>query len=236
MKVRKNMVDLDGTSSALVEQISLYTMQLEEYDRLSANYMLICVGFVLVILLAVAFLLIKGTFNSQKISSKSDNNSGIIALLFLTIPMITVLYMYVFSMQCRKVAIYRGYLGYLEDQLSNNVSVPLFFDKDIVNEFMVGSIWPFSSVNFYTNGIGPIVMQGFILLIYGAACVMAIAFMLKFCSSTSNNRHKIFLKVFFIAIITISTLSIVPFVYDLVHNSVVMEGVYQYCLDVSSKK
>ena len=38
MKVRKNMVDLDGTSSALVEQISLYTMQLEEYDRLSANY------------------------------------------------------------------------------------------------------------------------------------------------------------------------------------------------------
>ena len=124
----------------------------------------------------------------------------------------------------------------MEDQLSNNVSVPLFFDKDIVNEFMVGSIWPFSSVNFYTNGIGPIVMQGFILLIYGAACVMAIAFMLKFCSSTSHNRHKIFLKVFFIAIITISTLSIVPFVYDLVHNSVVMEGVYQYCLDVSSKK
>ena len=115
------MVDLDGTSSALVKQISLYTMQLEEYDRLSANYMLICVGFVLVILLAVAFLLIKGTFNSQKISSKSDNNSGIIALLFLTIPMITVLYMYVFSMQCRKVAIYRGYLGYLEDQLSNKI-------------------------------------------------------------------------------------------------------------------
>ena len=100
------------TEEMINEQIALYTQQIDSFDQLSTNYVMTVIGFVGVIAAAIMAMLgaRKGlTDKSDCEEVKRERNKVLnraISMAFLTYPGIITLFMYVFSVNCRKVALY----------------------------------------------------------------------------------------------------------------------------------
>lgn len=144
---------MEWNADNLVKMIGLYTNQIEKYEAMSTWFAAFSIGCV------AAFLTFAAAFIVRKY--KEGGNTGIydsiISGIFLAIPPVTTLYLYVFAMNMRKVALYRGFLCFLEnmwnDIAGKNI---LLFDAHIMTEF-------YSPGNFLVNGAGPVVMALFVI-------------------------------------------------------------------------
>lgn len=96
-------------SQDIISLINQYTSELEELDQLSITYIMTCIGVIGVILGIIATIYINNKKNNWQSTSYR-----IVAPLFLTIPVIISIFLGAVTLNCRKVAIYRGYLVYLE--------------------------------------------------------------------------------------------------------------------------
>lgn len=100
-------------SSNIIQMIDTYTNQIERYENLStwfAGFSVLCI---LVTIIAASFIILK---REKECSNKKNIYNSILSGIFLIIPSITTLYLYTFTMNMRKVALYRGYLAFLEKQ------------------------------------------------------------------------------------------------------------------------
>lgn len=127
----------------------MYSEQLEEYDRSNGVFVITCISFCGVVL-GIAITLVTG-------AKEIKRPNLALAAVFALLPSIMTLCLYVFSMQCRRVAIFRGYLAYLEEKLSNLTGVPMIFNREVVPKFFG---------EFLTNICGPVVMILFIILLF----------------------------------------------------------------------
>ena len=96
-------------SQDIISLINQYTSELEELDQLSITYIMTCIGVIGVILGIIATININNKKNTWQSTSYR-----IVAPLFLTIPVIISIFLGAVTLNCRKVAMYRGYLVYLE--------------------------------------------------------------------------------------------------------------------------
>ena len=95
----------------------------------------------------------------------------ILSGIFLLIPSLTMLYLYTFAMNMRKVALYRGYLACLEKQWNLLAGADIMqFDSEVITKF-------FSFKEFLVNGLGPAVMALFVLLSFTAGFGLSIYFL-----------------------------------------------------------
>lgn len=132
--------DLEETASAqlgdaeriesLTALIVMYSEQLEEYDRSNGSFVVACVGVVGVVL-GVAVNL----FDIRKEKGERKRPDYGMAALFSLIPGTMALCLYVFSMQCRRVVFFRGYLTYLEGELGKLTGIPMVFNSRVVGKF-----------------------------------------------------------------------------------------------------
>lgn len=132
--------DIEETASAqlgdaeriesLTALIVMYSEQLEEYDRSNGSFVVACVGVVGVVL-GVAVNL----FDIRKEKGERKRPDYGMAALFSLIPGTMALCLYVFSMQCRRVVFFRGYLTYLEGELSKLTGIPMVFNSRVVGKF-----------------------------------------------------------------------------------------------------
>ena len=290
-------VNLDDTAASLTNLISLYTTQLDEFDRYSADYFMTCVGFGGVIFGTIITLLIvrqrqrikiidrlkaagkdwkwmkmngtqinlrptirripKETLEEKlknpfkRLLHKTDikvfeynpsfdpelaNINRGISLLFLIIPMIVMLYLYVFSMQCRKVAIYRGYLWYLEDELNKKIETKVLFDNGIVDKF-IGGFPPtaLSPEQFLTNRLGPVVMGMFVLGIYIVSFAFADYFSNWKVERMWGSRFYRYYRFWFLLLLLACSGFSLVCMYDLCVNGTVVEEVHRYCVEIARK-
>lgn len=116
---------------ALTALIVMYSEQLEEYDRSNGSFVVACVGIVGVVL-GIAFNLL----TSRKEKEREKRPDYGMAVLFALITGTMALCLYVFSMQCRRVVFFRGYLTYLERELSELTGIPMVFNSEIVGSFL----------------------------------------------------------------------------------------------------
>lgn len=93
---------------SLTALIVMYSEQLEEYDRSNGSFVVACVGFAGVVL----GLAINLSISKKEKGERTRPDYGM-AALFVLIPGTIALCLYVFSMQCRRVVFFRGYLTYL---------------------------------------------------------------------------------------------------------------------------
>lgn len=93
--------------------ITTYTEQLERYEALSIWCALFTVICILDVILFTGYLIVKGR-DGQIVDREGYH--FVLTCLFLSIPFITTLYLYIFAMNMRKVALFRGYLIFLENQ------------------------------------------------------------------------------------------------------------------------
>lgn len=149
--------------SILTDLIITYTEQIDEYDRMCADYAIVCVSVAGIIFGSIITLLIHRHRAAEKytvIESEEEMNSGeshhktpyrghrfsrsfvkemaninrAISILFLLFPAIEIILLYVTTISCKKVALYRGYLMWLEDELGHTTSLGFSFNKRIIDD------------------------------------------------------------------------------------------------------
>lgn len=203
-------------ANGIIWMIGSYTDQIERYERLStwfAAFSMMCI--MAVLLIAVALTLRRNRDGGGNSSFYCLVLSG----LFLFIPTIATLFLYVFAMNMRKVAMYRGYLSFLEERWNTLTGTEsMFFDSGIVKEF-------FSFQSFSVNGLGPVVMSIFIVLTFAVGFGLSIHFLLKLGSSKTRVRMTILLSVLLVICVLFSGLC----AYYLSVNDSVMASVLEYC-------
>lgn len=201
--------------SEIVRLIIEYTRQVENYERVSTYYSAICLGGIWATMLFIIYLLVQ----RQK-ESTQEIYDKVISILCLLPPAITTLYLYIFAMNMRKVAIFRGYLGYLETLRNSLADYPVTaFDQELVTQFL-------GIESFPINGLGPAVMGIFVILSLVIGFCMSAYFGQKVISSEYKKWHKI---IFFVLLI-VCVLFDIMCVYYLSINSRVTDEVLQQCV------
>lgn len=132
-----------------------YTNQIDAYDRNSSSFAMTTIGFFGVITSVLAAFY--GTTDMNVEESKAVFYFTASVLLMI-IPCVSTLFLYVFSMNCRKVALYRGYLDVLEKRLNSMGKTSIFNYNTIVDREILGK--------YPTNMVGPIIMFIFLAIIY----------------------------------------------------------------------
>lgn len=94
----------------LMAAITLYTTQLEDYDKSNFNTCMTCIGFVGGLIAVVGAILCSSPGNSNYIYLNEA-----VSVIILLIPAIVTLFLYNFSMSCRRSALFRGYVQFLEE-------------------------------------------------------------------------------------------------------------------------
>lgn len=158
---------MDSKLNGLMEAIRVYTGQIERYETLSTWFAAFHVVCLLVLLSFAGFLLLRRRGES---GGERALTTGILSASLLGVPVLTTLYLYTFAMNMRKVALYRGYLSFLEQCWNQQSGLnAMLFDGEIITEF-------FSFQRFLVNGLGPVVMSVFILLALGLGFGLSIYF------------------------------------------------------------
>lgn len=200
----------------IIQIINSYTAQIERYENLSTWYAAFSIVCVMVVAMTAITLIIK-----QK--EEEDTNrafyNGVLSCIFLIIPSVITLYLYVFAMNMRKVALYRGYLGFLEKQWNSLSGLNIMlFDDEIINNF-------YSFPNFLVNGLGPIVMAIFIIL----SIIIGFGLSIHFIRQLKNSRIKTALRLLVCILMIICVLFNGLCTYYLSTNESVTESVINYC-------
>lgn len=137
----------------LMTAITLYTTQLEDYDKSNFNACMTCIGFVGGLIAAVGAILCTSSNNN----SNSFLNEAV-SVIILLIPLIVTLFLYNFSMSCRRSALFRGYVQFLEECLNKEMGKnDMLYSKFLIPEYYA---------KFPVNKYGPIAMIIFLLILY----------------------------------------------------------------------
>lgn len=151
----------------LMEAITFYTNQLEDYDKSNFTACISCIGFVGGIIAVIGAIL----------SSESSVNdllmSRVVPTLLLLIPAIVTLFMYNFSMNCRRSAIFSGYVQFLEEQLNKEIDQKIM----LYSSFLISQKYATYKVNHY----GPVAMFTVLLIIF--VICLACSFYFMICKS-----------------------------------------------------
>ena len=202
-------------TSDMIKIIQSYTDQITHYEILStwyAAFCAICIFSALVLALWIAL---------QRRNAAGTGKLHTVALsgAFLVIPVITTLYLYTFSMNMRKVAMYRGYLSFLEHRWNALAQADiLLFDSELVRRF-------FSFDSFYVNGLGPAVMAVFVVL----TLVLGFGLSLRFLRQLPSSREKRILQILVGILVVICVSFNGLCTYYLSTNDQVVESVIAYC-------
>lgn len=208
---------LDKTNE-LIQIVEVYTTQIEKYETLSTWYSAFCIACVLMIIFMIILLILRPIKEDAK---KGDNYNIALSVLFLLIPTVMTLYLYTFAMNMRKVALYRGYLNFLEKQWNMlTQSEMMIFDFRIIRDF-------YSPQSFWVNGLGPVVMAFFVVLFFLGGFGMAAHCAKNIKSRKLSMNIRTLLCVLFIVYLLFDGMC----VYYLSTNDQVVESVNNYCTE-----
>lgn len=200
----------------ITQMIGFYTEQIERYESLSTWCALLIIICILAVLMFAGSLIVK---NNGKNDCDREKYNLILSGLFLTIPSITTLYLYTFAMNMRKVALFRGYLSFLEKQWNTMAGAEMMlFDSQIIDKF-------FSPQAFPVNGLGPAVMSLFLVLSAVLGFGLCFYFTCKVQSPTVRKSMKLLACVLGIACILFNGLCC----YYLTTNDSVVKAVLEDC-------
>lgn len=218
------------SSGDIVQLINSYTTQLEEYDRLSTNYVTACVSLVCVLIGILVVLM--NYLKKEEYDEKKKVLSKIISALFLIFAPLTALFMYCFDMNCRKVVLYRGYLSYLENMMNQQVGDKVaFFNSDVVIKYL-----SIKNSQFYGLNFGPFLMFFSIAVILCLSFGFSLYYARKSWlvngdkeDSVKNKYKYIFIIVWCVFLLLCVALVICSGI-DLMNNEAVMKDVTDFCI------
>lgn len=202
--------------SDIVQLINSYTDQIERYESMSTWFSAFCIVCILIVLLSAIALII---YQKKEDNGQKEFYNVFLSGIFLIIPSIVTLYLYTFAMNMRKVALYRGYLSFLEGRYNELSQMDvMLFDNGIINTF-------FSVRSFPVNGLGPAIMIIFII----AAFFIGFGLSIYFAKKLSHAKIKSRLKLAIIVLMAVCIFFDGLCCYYLSINDCVMDSVISYC-------
>ena len=199
-----------------MQAIRVYTDQIERYETLSTWFM----GFhVLCLMALLAFAGMLAIHRKKDGGGTRLLYTGLLSAVFLGIPALATLYLYTFAMNMRKVALYRGYLCFLERRWNALTGLnAMLFDSEIIGSF-------FSFKSFLVNGLGPIVMAVFVILALGISFWLSVRFLRQLPPSNMKKRLAFLAGIIMVICVCFDGLC----VYYLSTNDNVVASVVIYC-------
>lgn len=152
----------DKRIDVIMETMILCTNQLEDYDKSNLNAGMSCIGFIGLIITAV------GAITAALNEKNRVFFNQAVSVILLFIPEMFVVFLYNFSMSCRRSAIYRGYLMFLEEILNEELGA----DYMLFNQLLI----PERLSNFSVNTKGPVILALFILIIVSLFFILSYYF------------------------------------------------------------
>lgn len=218
---------MENSAQDIITLITQYTSELELLDQTNNNYIMTCLGIIGVILGAIVTLF--SIRNSE--SSKIERNSiyKLISTLFMAIPLVSCIYIGVATIACRKAAIYRSYLVYLEQEYNKipNV-VPQKLNVQAL-DFL--SKWSLDNTNGSMMNRLVVFAYIFVVGILFITCyIMGFAFLKKSTSHVDRKltRVEFLMTIGFFLIIVACTLICTVSIIDLCINDVTVSKVLDY--------
>lgn len=200
----------------ITQMIDSYTEQIERYESLSTWCSLLTVICILAVIIFAEYMIVK---NNGRSDCNAAGNNLILSGLFLTIPSITTLYLYIFAMNMRKVALFRGYLKFLEIQWNTMAdSEIMLFNSQIIDKFLSTRVFP-------VNGLGPVVMALFLVLAVVIGFGLSFYFSCKIQNFAVKRGMKLLICILGIVCILFSSTCC----YYLAANDIVVKKVFEDC-------
>ncbi len=204
----------------IISLITQYISELEKLDQLNNTYIMTCIGTIGVILGIIATVISV----DQKVWKTPPYR--IIAPLFMSIPVIVCIFLSVVTINCRKVAMYRSYLVYLESSYNQIEGVlPQYYNSNI-QQFL--SKWWFTNPNgSLMNRIVNISAIVIISLLFVVCFVLAYITFQKTIAVKGYGRKKIKILFYisFVLVIIICAFICAACIFDLTLNCVSVEKV-----------
>ena len=200
--------------STITELIRLYTSEAETYDRSSFNACIGCFGIVggIFTVLATLFTSGSGGFGVAK---------TIGYVLVMVVPSIVALFMYIFAMNCRRVAMYRGCLKYLEETLNTKIKRNIaVYSLKVIPRYMD---------EFHLNKYGPIAMVVFTVLAILLSLFVGLNSVKNLTFEGEGVKYLVFVAL--IVYMAFCLLVCVLAMGGLVKNGQVSEMIYQQCCE-----
>lgn len=203
---------METEANGIIQLIIEYTRQVEEYESVSTYYSAICLGGIWATALFITYLIVR----RQK-EVEQEIYDKVISVLCLLPPVITTLYLYTFAMNMRKVAMFRGYLGYLENMINSlEEHSVMSFNHELVTKFL-------DAESFHVNGWGPAVMGIFVIL----SIVIGFCLSAYFGRKVTSSEFKKWQKIIFYVLLIVCVLFDIMCVYYLSINDRVVDEVIQ---------
>lgn len=202
-------------SGEIAQMIRTYMEQIERYENLSTWFAAFCAGAILIIIIAACSIMVKKAREREGRMMYNFILSGI----FLLIPSLTTLYLYTFAMNMRKVALYRGYLAFLEKQWNLLAGADIMqFDSEVITKF-------FSFREFLVNGLGPAVMALFVAF----SLIIGFGLSVYFLKQMELSRMKSILRVCVCVLLVVCVLFDGMCTYYLAGNDSITKSVLIQC-------
>lgn len=218
---------MENSAQDIITLITQYTSELELLDQTNNNYIMTCLGIIGVILGAIVTLF--SIRNSE--SSKIERNSiyKLISTLFMAIPLVSCIYIGVATIACRKAAIYRSYLVYLEQEYNKIPNV--VSQKLNVQALDFLSKWSLDNTNgSMMNGIVMSAYAFVVGILFITCYIMGFSFLKKSKGLVRQKLTKVecLMVIGFVLIITVCTLICAASIVDLWINDVTVSNVLDY--------
>lgn len=215
-------------SQDIISLINQYTSELESLDQLNITYIMTCIGAIGVIFSMIATIL------SLNANVWKTPPYRLVAPLFLSIPVIVCIFLCVVTLNCRKVAMYRSYLVYLENSYNQIEGViPQYYNSKI-QQFL--SKWWITNPNgSLMNRIVDITVIAIIVLLLVVCFVLAHRTFKKTMAVKGYEKDwtKKFFYIAYFLLIGICILVCVACFYDLILNRITVEKVLQELYNLS---
>lgn len=223
----------------IINLIIQYTTQVESLDQLNNTYIMTCAGFIGVILGIIGSLISRENNHIKKNKTINLTTYKYIASLFMSIPIVECIFICVSTLNCRKVAIYRGYLVYLEEQYNSILQdgVPQGFNSNALNYL---SKWSSQNTEGSVVNRAVVVICCIILIaVFIASVFLGFKYLRKSHIETKRKSRKYtstetIMYIAFIVIVILFFTSVILSAYDLVFNDVNIKEVSEQLKEIYS--
>lgn len=146
--------------------ITSYSNQIEDYEKRNYGECMMCVSFCAAILAAIGAFLMAAPSNGIN----AEEAKLVIAFVIMLIPVVITIFLYNFAMNCRRSAVLRGYMQFLEECLNK-----VLYETSMSYH---GALFLDEIVPFPVNAFGP------------AALSVGLAALFLTCAIWSHNLYK----------------------------------------------
>lgn len=205
-------------AESFVTLIVSYTDQIEDYEKRNYNECMTCLGFIAALLAAIGTILVV-------LPSLKNVDEPIVylavAFIFMLIPAVITIFMYNFSMNCRRSAILRGYMQFLEEQLNESLcETSMLYHSVLFSDEIV-----FFPVNRY----GPIALAIALLCLFVTCTGWSVGIFLKISPTDSLREYLFGYKVYLVVVLLLCTVCCVLYGIALTRNNDAVKRTRDLC-------